>query len=69
MGKPDIVDLRGLSPAEREAAYKQIDGFSFSTDRILGETGLEAAEVLWDLPEDFPTSPAFPSGCPYREVI
>lgn len=69
MAKRYIVDLRSLEPAERKAAYEQIDGFSFSTSQVIGEMGLEGADVIWDSPEDFSTSPVFPHGCPYREVL
>lgn len=69
MAKRYIVDLRGLDPADRKAAYEKIDGYSFMTIRVLGETGLEGADVIWDSPEDFPTLPIFPHGCPYQEIM
>lgn len=69
MARRYIVDLRGLNPVERKAAYDQIDRFSFMAVQIVGETGLEGVDVTWDSSEDFPTSPIFPRGCPYREVM
>ena len=67
MAKRYTVDLRSLSPAERKDAFELMDGFSFMADEIFGESGLEGAVVYWDRQEDFPTSPVFPRGCPYRE--
>lgn len=68
MAKRYIVDLRTLDTAERAAAYELIDGLSFMASRIMGETGLEGADIIWSSTEDFPTSPAFPHGCSYREI-
>ncbi len=48
MSKMYRVDLRSLTPAEREAAYEQIDRVAFMTDIIMGPTGLEAIEVFLD---------------------
>lgn len=61
------VDLRGLNPDERQAAFDLMDGFSFMANEIFGESGLEGAVVHWDRKEDFPTSPVFPRGGPFRE--
>lgn len=63
-----IVDLRSLERHEREAAYRQIDKLSFMTTMILGEEGLEGADVVWNLKEDFESSPAYPKGCPCKLV-
>ncbi len=68
MARRYIVDFRHLSKEERTAAFEQIDRFAFMTTRISGKTGLEGADVIWSYEKDFPTSPAFPAGCPYREV-
>lgn len=68
MAKRYIVDFRHLSREERTAAFELIDRLAFMTTRIPGKTGLEGADVIWDREEDFPTSPAFPAGCPYQEV-
>lgn len=67
MLKKYVVDLRGLAPEDRIAAFKKMDSFAFLSSEIIAETGLEGAEIFWDLPEDFLTSPAFPVGCPYQE--
>ena len=67
MAKRYTVDLRILSPAEREAAFELMDSFSFQASRIFGESGLEGAVVNWDRQEDFPTSPIFPNGCAFWE--
>ena len=34
------VDLRSLTPAEREAAYEQIDSLAFMTEIIMEPPGL-----------------------------
>lgn len=68
MAKRYLVDLRGLSPADRKSTFEMIDGFSFVAARVFGESGLEYADVIWDRPEPFPTSPVFPHGCPYQEI-
>ncbi len=68
MARRYIVDFRHLSKEERTAAFEQIDRFAFMTTRISGKNGLEGADVTWDREEDFPTSMAFPAGCPYQEV-
>lgn len=57
------VDLRGLTPAEREAVYKQIDSLAFMTEMIMGPTGLEAIEVFWTAEDDFTSSELIPPGC------
>lgn len=62
-----VVDLRSLAPEDRITAFKRMDSFAFLSSEIIGETGLEGAEIFWDSPEDFLTSPVFPSGCPCRE--
>lgn len=67
MTKRYTVDLRSLNPAERKAAFDLMDGFSFMTNEIFGESGLEGAVVFWDRQEDFPTSPVFPNGCAFWE--
>lgn len=56
------VDLRGLTPAEREAVYKQIDSLAFMTDRVLGSTGLEAMDVFLKADDEPSLSQAHPSG-------
>lgn len=68
MAKQYLVDLRSLPDRERQAAFEMIDGFSFVAVRVFGKSGLEYADVIWDRPEPFPTSPVFPLGCSYREV-
>lgn len=67
MAKRYTVDLRSLSPAEREAAFELMDSFSFQASCVFGKSGLEGAVVVWDRQEDFPTSPVFPNGCTFRE--
>lgn len=62
------VDLRGLTPAEREAVYKQIDSLAFMTDRVLGSTGLEAIEVFWTAEDDFTSSELIPPGCSCYQI-
>lgn len=63
MSKMYRVDLRSLTPAEREAAYEQIDSLAFMTDMIMGPTGLEAIEVFWTAEDDFASSKLIPPGC------
>lgn len=63
-----LVDLRSLSPEKREAAYELIDNASFVTSMVLGDSGLEYADVYWTSSEDFVSSPVFPRGCTYREI-
>lgn len=68
MAKRYIVDLRSLNPVDREDAFKQIDKFAFMATMVMGSSGLEAVELIWDLKENFATSPALPAGCPWREI-
>lgn len=68
MAKRYIVDLRPLSPEKREEAYNLINSFSFMCNKIFGENGLEGADVIWDLQEDFTQSSALPKGCPCRQL-
>lgn len=68
MSKMYRVDLRSLTPAEREAAYEQIDSLAFMTDMIMGPTGLEAIEVFWTTEDDFPTSELIPPGCSCYQI-
>ena len=68
MAKRYIVDLRSLSPADRGAAFEQIDKYAFTATMVIGQSGLEAVELIWDSKENFATSPALPVGCPWREI-
>ena len=61
-----VVDLRRLSPAERESAFQALQDYSFLAVRVFGETGLESVNVTWTSTEDFKTSPVYPKGCPCR---
>lgn len=61
-----IVDLRSLEPEERDAAFILLRDYSFLAARIMGKSGLEGADVIWDSQQDFQTSPIYPKGCPCR---
>lgn len=61
-----IVDLRNLKPEERDAAFILLRDNSFLATRIIGPSGLEGADVIWDSQQDFQTSSAYPKGCPCR---
>ena len=62
------VDLRGLTPAEREAVYKQIDSLAFMTDRALGSTGLEAMDVFLKADDEPSLSKLIPPGCSCYQI-
>lgn len=68
MTKRYLVDLRSLTPEQRERAFLQMEQVAFLATRVLGPSGLEQVTVAWDLEEDFPTSALVPSGCPCREI-
>lgn len=63
------VDLRGLTTAEREAVYKQIDSLAFMTDRVLGSTGLEAMDVFLKADDEPSLSKLIPPGCSYTPIL
>lgn len=68
MSKMYRVDLHSLTPAEREAAYEQIDSLAFMTEMIMDPTGLEAIEVFWTTEDDFPSSELIPPGCSCYQI-
>lgn len=68
MAKRYYVDLSSLDNAEKEAAVKQLDSFAFMTTLVRNSNGLSGIIIVWDADENFSTSAALPSGCPWREV-
>lgn len=68
MSKMYRVDLSSLAPAEREAAYDQIDGAAFMVNRVSGVGGLEAIDVFWTAEDDFLASKLIPPGCSCRQL-
>lgn len=69
MLKRYLVDLRELTPEERETVRERLDGMAFMVcDRYSGSHGLVALEVFWDRSEDFFSSPVFPSSCHCIEI-
>lgn len=63
-----IVDLTPLEHAKREEAYALLRDFSFAATRIINNRELEAAQITWNSPEDFESSPIFPKGCSCRII-
>lgn len=59
-----LVDLTSLPMSERIAACQKMSrGGAWEVYEQKGESGLDAAKVLWTSPEDFESSPCFPTGC------
>jgi len=64
MLKRYIVDLRDLTPEEKETVRERLEGVAFMVcDMLSGSQGLVALQVYWDSKEDFFSSPVFPSKC------
>lgn len=62
------VDVSELSPDEKENALKLIDGFAFMSNPVPAVGIMVGIDVYWTSQEDFTLSPAFPVGCPCREL-
>lgn len=56
------VDVRNLSPEEKEAFHNQLDMLAFMTTFVYEGNVLSAIDVCWDRKDDFLTSPIFPAG-------
>ena len=67
MAKRYVVDLRSLTPAEKKAAIERLERVSFMVTPVFENNTVTAAEVIWDSPENFATSPALPVGCLWQE--
>jgi len=57
------VDLTSLSLTDRQVAFQNMKTVAWGVYQVLGPSGLEGVDVIWDLPDDFQTSPVFPKGC------
>ena len=68
MLKRYLVDLRELTPEEKEAVQERLEWMAFMVCERYSRQGLVALEVFWDRSEDFFASPVFPSNCHCLEI-
>lgn len=69
MLKRYMIDVRELSPEEKEAVRTRVEGFAFMVSDVFGgPKGLIGLEVFWDRKEDFLTSPICPANCHCMEI-
>lgn len=69
MAKRYIVDVRDLTPEEREAVRDRLEGWAFMVcNQYRGDFELIAFEVIWDRQEDFLSSSVCPSHCHCFEI-